>query len=381
MSARTPENVIPEFLVRTTVGSIPLYEWLAVLLGLPLAFVVTTLLDRAMSRLATYLRRRVRNNAALPNLRLIPVPVRLLLIAWGIRWILARIALPSLLARQFWSITATLLTITGCVWLAINAMGWCERHARQHLRRRSLSGPISLLRLVRGTLDVLAIFVGIAVALHFLGVNPTAALAGLGVGGIAVALAAQKTLENVISGVSLALDGAVRVGDVLRIGDVIGTVMNIGLRSTRIRTLERTVLSIPNAQIGTITLDNLSSRDKFWFHHLMRLRSDTTAAQMRAVLTSCEGLLASDWRLERDSVRARFLSLGTASLDVEMFAYVRSPTFEDFLHVQEELLLGILDAVEGAGAVIALPSQALYFPKAAAERLAGVPQREDAAAG
>ena len=93
---------------------------------------------------------------------------------------------------------------------------------------------------------LLVIFAGVLVTLHYFGVGATAALAGLGVGGIAVAFAAQKTLENVIGGVSLIFDKALRVGDSLKVGDTQGTVEDIGLRSTRIRTLERTLVSVPN---------------------------------------------------------------------------------------------------------------------------------------
>src|SRR4029077_3588445 len=99
----------------------------------------------------------------------------------------------------------------------------------------------------------------------------------LGIGGIAVALAAQKTLENVVGGVSIIVDHAVRVGDFLKLGDTVGTVDSIGLRSTRIRTLDRTMLSVPNGQIATVNIETLSVRDKFWFHHFVGLRYETTA--------------------------------------------------------------------------------------------------------
>src|SRR6185436_11530133 len=112
----------------------------------------------------------------------------------------------------------------------------------------------ALLRLGRRIADVFVITGGVIVALHFFGLDPTAALAGLGIGGIAVALAAQKTLENVIGGFSLVFDKAVKVGDFLKFGDTMGTVDRVGLRSTRIRTLDRTILSVPNGQIATVNI-------------------------------------------------------------------------------------------------------------------------------
>ena len=162
---------------------------------------------------------------------------------------------------------------------------------------------------------------------HF-GVDPTPALAGLGVGGIAVALAAQKTLENVIAGASLIFDQAVRVGDFLKVGEVAGTVEHIGLRSTRIRTLDRTIVSIPNSQIASASLETLSARDKFWFHPVVRLRYDTTPAQLRGVLDGSAAAARVAIRRSSARIHARALPsrLGAFSLDVEIFAYVLART-------------------------------------------------------
>ena len=93
----------------------------------------------------------------------------------------------------------------------------------------------------------------------------TAVVAGIGVGGIAVALAAQKTLENLIGGITIVSDQPIRVGDFCRVGEYQGTVQAVGLRSTRIRTLGRTVVSIPNGQLAVMNIENFSLRDKIWF--------------------------------------------------------------------------------------------------------------------
>jgi MscS family membrane protein len=204
---------------------------------------------------------------------------------------------------------------------------------------------------------LLIIFAGVFVTLHYFGVNPTAALAGLGVGGIAVAFAAQKTLENVIGGISLIFDQAVRVGDSLKVGETSGTVEDIGLRSTRIRTPDRTVVSVPNGQIANMTLENLSSRDKYWFHPILALSYGTTAPQVYTVLNGIRGLLEESRNLEPSSARVRFLRFGPSSLDVEVFAYVMARDWSKFLEVQEGLLLSILEFIESRGIHLALPSQ------------------------
>jgi MscS family membrane protein len=217
------------------------------------------------------------------NRDFLPKPVLLLLLAFVIHWITSKVGLP-LLARQFWSGTATVITIAASVWLLILFASWAEEYTGRRLRSRNHSGAISMLLLARWVFDLLVVFAGVLVTLHYFQVNATAALAGLGVGGIAVALAAQKTLENVIGGVSLIFDKAVCVGDVFKVGDTQGTVEDIGLRSTRIRTLDRTVVSVPNAQIANMSLEDISSRDKFWFHPILALRYGTTSPQMSTVL-------------------------------------------------------------------------------------------------
>src|ERR1700675_4941761 len=159
---------------------------------MPLLFFLTVLLNRLLSHLIGRLRRRVYRKPDLSNPELLPKPVRLLLLAFVIQLMNSKVSLP-LLARQFWSSTATVITIAASVWLFLLFASWGEEYARRLLRSRNLAGGTSMLHLTRWVVDLLVIFAGVLVTLHYFGVNLTAALAGLGVGGIAVALAAQKT--------------------------------------------------------------------------------------------------------------------------------------------------------------------------------------------
>jgi len=301
-------------------------------------------------------------------------PIRLLLAALVIHWMLTKLSLP-LLARQFWSSTASIFIIAGCVWLFILLNGRGEEYFYRRLRGRNAAGGASLLRLTRRVIDILIIFAGVLATLHYFGMSPTAALAGLGVGGIAVALAAQKTLENVIGGVSVIFDKVVHVGDSLKVGDISGTVDDIGLRSTRIRTLDRTMISVPNGHIANMTLENISSRDKFWLHPILALSYGTASGQMYTVLDGIRSLLEESQDVEPDSVRVRFLRFGLSSLDVEVFAYVLARDWSQFLEIQEKLFLCIMECIESAGLQLALPSQTIFMggapqaTKAAVERL------------
>jgi MscS family membrane protein len=365
------DNVLPEFLLNTRFADIRLFHWVAIFVGIPLFYFLTALLNRTLSRIVGVLRRRLYKRPDLPDLEVLPKPVRLLLLVVVIRWLLTKISLP-LIARQFWFSTASLIAIAGFVWLIILLNGVGELYLGHRLRSRNLSGATLMLRLTRRVVDGLIIFAGVLVALYHFGVKPTAALAGLGVGGIAIALAAQKTLENVIGGVSLIFDRTVSVGDTLRVGTTLGTVDDIGLRSTRIRTLDRSMISVPNGQIANMTLENLSVRDKFWLHPILSLRYGTTSPQMHTVLDGIRSLLKESRQVEPDSVRVRFLRFGASSLDVEVFAYISARDWSHFLEIQEFLLLRIMKCTESAGVQIALPSQAIFVAPPSASTEAGM---------
>jgi MscS family membrane protein len=362
---------LPPFLVDTRLGGIRLAEWLVVLVGLPVLYYATVLLNWMLTPVIGLLLGRIRAfERGKPNA--LPAPARLLLLALISRWLISSLPL-SLLVRQYLSSAAILITIGATAWLLILLNGELERHIRQRLLTTSAATG-SLLRVGRRVVDLLVVLAGLLATLRQFGVDLTPVLAGLGVGGIAVALAAQKTLENVIAGVSLIFDQAVRVGDFLKVGEIQGTVDYIGLRSTRIRTLDRTVVSVPNGQIANMTLETLSARDKFWFHPMVGLRYETTPEQLRGVIDGIRRLLAGHPSVDRESVRVRFLRLGSFSLDVDVFAYVDARDWNHFLEIQEQLLFSVADVVETAGTGFAFPTQTIHVadsgPHAGAEAAA-----------
>ena len=359
------EKILPEFLVNRRLAKIPLFEWLAFFVGMPFLYMLTGLLDRLIGLAVRAFRRRLLRDANAQTPRVLPAPLRLLLLALTIRWLLSTVGLP-LLARQFWSTMALIIAIAACMWLLILVNGWGERYLVG--RRPSMSGSAAVLRLGRRLIDGLILFAGLLFTLHHFGINPTAALTGLGVGGIAVALAAQKTLENVIAGISLIADQAVHVGDALKVGDTVGTVEEVGLRSTRIRTMDRTIVCVPNGQIANMSIETLSARDRFWFHPMVGLRYETTPRQMRSITAEVHKLLAAQPSLDSSSVRVRFIRLAASSLDVEIFAYLFARDWNHFLEVQEDLLLRVIEIIEQVGAEIAFPSQTTYLAAHSSDR-------------
>src|SRR5437016_650438 len=168
---------------------------------------------------------------------------------------------------------------------------------------------------------------------------------------LAVALAAQKTVENLFGSVSLVADQPVRVGDVCRFGDTVGTVEDIGLRSTRVRTVDRTLVTIPNAQFSTLALENLSQRDRIPVRATVTLPQGTSAERVRQVLAALREMVVSHPKVHADSARARFVRMGPQALELELIAYVLTARWDEFVEIREQIFLRALEVV-GAGAAL-----------------------------
>ena len=158
-------------------------------------------------------------------------------------------------------------------------------------------------------------------------------------------------------------DSPVRIGNFCRVGALTGTIEDIGLRSTRIRTLARTTISIPNADLASQSIENFATRDKFLFQHTFALRYETTPDQLRFVLAEARALLYRHEKVETESARVRLLRFGPSGLEVEVFAYLQATEFDEFLPIQEDVLLRLMDTIAASGTALAFPSQTMYFTR------------------
>src|SRR5438445_787023 len=243
------------------------------------------------------------------------------------------------------------LAIVAVTWLVLRGldvlMARFERRLDQHRHLRAMA----TVPLGRRSLKVFVAVVAFIAALQNFGFNVTGLIAGLGVGGLAVALAAQKTVENLFGSVSLVADQPVRLGDVCRFGDTVGTVEDIGLRSTRVRTVDRTLVTIPNAQFSTLALENLSQRDRIPVRATVTLPQGTSAERVRQVLAALREMVVSHPKVHADSARARFVRMGPQAPEIELFAYVLTARSDEFVEIREQIFLGALEVV-GAGAAL-----------------------------
>jgi MscS family membrane protein len=205
------------------------------------------------------------------------------------------------------------------------------------------------------------LIIGVIAVLSELGYPVASLIAGLGIGGVAIALAAQKTVENVFGSVSIGIDRPLQVGDFVRVDTVLGTVETIGLRSTRIRTLDRTLVTIPNGKLADLQIESYTARDRMRLACVLALVRSAKGDQVRAIIEGCEGALRAHPLLWPDDVVVRFVGIGPSSLDVEIMAWFQTKDFGEFRTIRQELLLTFLEIVASAGSQLAYPTQTLHL--------------------
>ncbi len=269
----------------------------------------------------------------------------------------------------------TAIIYLGFAWLAAALMNDITAYAVKKAEARRERVDVHVLKLGLRFLNVLIIIAIGVDAAQELGIPLAAVVTGLGVGGIAVALAAQSTVENLIGGIALVADKPVQVGDFCRFGETVGTVEEIGLRSIRIRTLDRTVVSVPNGDFSKLQLENFARRDEILFKSVLELKRETSPDQLSRILETLRELLTADPRVAEEPFRVRLVGFGQYSLDIEIFSYITTANRDEFLAIREELLLRIMDIVEQAGTALAMPVRVNIQPEAD-ETLAEFPTRD-----
>ncbi|MDQ0506265.1 mechanosensitive ion channel family protein [Xanthobacter agilis] len=222
-----------------------------------------------------------------------------------------------------------------------------------------------LLRLAARLGGVLAVCAVLLYGANNIGIPALGLVAGLGVGGIAVALASQSTLENLIGGLSIFADRPFRIGDAIRFEGQLAHVEAIGPRSCRIRALDGTLISVPNGDLAKRHIINVSMRHKCLFLHEIGLRYETSPEQLQWLLGEVRGLLSAHPMIEQTPGRlwVAMTGFGDSALTVEIRAHVLTSDFAEFLVIQERLLMDIMRVVHAAGTGFAFPSRTAYLAR------------------
>jgi MscS family membrane protein len=356
------ERRLPKILTASRFGELQLWVPLALLLLLPFLYAVVKLFLWTVVEIYRLAARRWKTSPPVRRSRgwvALSRPTAFLGTLALHRLISPQVGIP-LIHRQYYSRTITILFLLGVVWWLWRMVDLVAERMRDRLQpdhpRTAQSVYVLGRRLLKGVALIIALLAGLAA----FGVDLTATLTGLGIGGVALAFASQKTLENVFGGIFVLSDRSIVVGDFCQIGKYTGEVADVGLRSMQLRTVNRTVVYVPNGTLATMEVENLSRRDKFLFNPTISLRYETTLEQIQRVRDGVMAELTADGRVEDSTLRVRFARFAASSLDIDVFAYVKAPDYPAFLGVQEALLMRIMGIVQQAGTSFAFPSRTMY---------------------
>ena len=350
---------LPSWLLGTGPLGILWWQWLALLLVLVVSFAIGMLLGRLARGALGILAKRTKTHWDDGISTALRGPFRLAAMLVVVLFLLPWLSLNANVSRHVGTLVNAGFTIAlfWALWRVIDiwrqvmsVSGWA-----MHSTSRGLLTLVSRLSKM-----VIGIF-GFVSLLATLGYPVAAIIGGLGIGGLAVALAAQKTLENLFGAFAIGGDRLFREGDLVTIDTVTGTVESIGLRSIRIRTADRSVVSMPNAKVADSRIETFAPRDRIRFACVLALVYETTADQMRTVITEVETMLKGEKRVGPESVAVFFLQLNTSSLDIQVLAQVLTTDGNEFNNIRQDLLLKIMDVVQRSGTSFAFPTQTVQL--------------------
>jgi MscS family membrane protein len=355
-------EVLPEPFFKLRFLGVALWQWVGLLLAVLLAYVASLITTWIVHRILRSVVSRTETRVDDALLAIGVKPFRLVVTAafFFAGVLVLRLAAP---VQLFFENFTQALIIVALTWLGLRFVDGFRDQVKQRLKEEGNLGAVAVIPLGVKTVKAALVLVAVIAMLQHLGFNVTGVIAGLGVGGIALALAAQKSIENLFGGVTLIADQPVRVGDFCRFGDKLGTVEDVGLRSTRVRTLDRTVLTIPNGDFSQTQIENFGKRDRIRLYCMIGLRYETTPDQLRHVITELRRLLVAHPSVTPEPARVRFVGFGAYSLDLEVFGYVATSDWSEFLAVREDIYLRMMDIVAESGTGFAFPSSTTYLSR------------------
>ena len=345
---------IPDTLLQEGPLQVFWWQWIGLLAALPVLLALAWVLQRAVIRL---LRRFAGwtgptwDDEAIPRLR---APVLLFLLALLIAPVTALLQLGGAV-DGFFADLAKALAVVAVFWALVVAVGVLQRHLLQRAAVTGRTEARSLIPLGARVLRLVLLFMGLVAVLAQFRYPVTTLLAGLGVGGVAVALGAQKTFENVLGSVEISVDRPFRVGDWIEVEGVSGLVEEIGLRSTRIRTLARTLITLPNGRLADQRIERHTARDRWLWNVTFGLTYDATAQQIEAIAGDMERWLTGHPKIASGNVK--FSGFGDHSLDLEVLSWFNTTDLWEFREIRQRAGFEIMRLIERHGARLAVPIQ------------------------
>ncbi len=355
---------LPAFFFERQAWGVQLWQWLGLAVALLLSLLAGALLGALSHRAFVKLVGRTRwgwDNELVPAMRG-PLAACFLIVAF------LALCEPLALADgpyQTVLAVAKIVAILAGGWLLLRLIDVSGVALTSFFKGRNDDLATAMVPVFRKVLKPIAVAMVLVVALQNVGLNVAGLLAGLGIGGIAIALAGKSTLENLFGSLAIAFDRPFKIGEFVKVDDFVGTIEEVGLRSTRIRTLDRTLVSIPNGQMADAKVENFARRDRFRLFATLGVEYGTKVGQLKLVVDELKKLLLAHPRVWQDGFSVRFVGYGEYSLNVEVMCWVLAPDWNAFTGIREQMLFDFGRIVESAGCRFAIPSRTLYQTAAA----------------
>ncbi len=340
-------ETLPETLLSRGPLGLLLWQWLA----LPLLLVLSALGGVALSVVMRPVLRKLLHKHELwvAMIERQRGPLWLMFGALFATMLVPLLYLTPVVAQPVRALTHIAIEVSLC-WIAWRVADVLTTRARLVEWLESRPGLRGVLPLVRQLIGIALIAIAAAIALSEMGLSLTSVMASLGLGGLAVALAAKNTLEHFFGSVTLSVDQSIRVGDQVRIGDAVGIIEQIGMRSTRIRTADRSIVTIPNGKVADMQIETIAARDRTRFFLSLGVVYALKPAGLRSLREALVKCVRSHPKVWPEIVRVHFTGLTDAAITVEITAWFQVTEQDQFLEARQELLLQILDVIETFGA-------------------------------
>ena len=254
---------------------------------------------------------------------------------------------------------ATVAFSLNLFWGLLAALDALLDHAHEVAREKQL-GVAAFMPWIKKSLVAVFVVLGLLLTVQSLGYNVSAILSGLGIGGLAFALAAQDTIANLFGSIIVAIDQPFKLGETVKIGANTGLVEDIGLRSTKLRLVDKSLVVIPNKLVSSEAIVNLSRFTARRVEQVLALTYDTTPAQMEALVQEVRGLIQAEAEVDPASVLVYFRDFSASSLDLWLVYVVKDADFPKHMALRQRLNLAFMRAIEARGLAFAFPSQTVY---------------------
>ncbi len=328
-----------------------------------LCLIFKRLLSKIITRVISPLVGRTENTFDDLLLQSIRRPLELLVLIGGLFIALQVLQLPTdpiNLQQLGQSIIKGLFTFN-IAWVLFNAVDILEQTTARWAKRTGSPLDEHLLPFIRKTTRSFIVVLAIVLIIQNLGYSISGLLASLGIGGLAVALAAKDTLSNIFGSIMILLDRPFRVGDWVKTGDLEGVVEEIGFRSTKIRTFAKTMITVPNNIIATTAVNNFSRMPKRRIKMTVGVSYNSSPQQMRDAVSAIRSMLEQHPAINQDFMLVNFTAFSASTLDILVYCFTSTTNWGEYLQAREDVCLKIMDIVADLNMELAFPSQSLYL--------------------